>query len=156
MPYRSKVIRNQRNDDDDGNDDYVFLAPQAPSLMKKAKKKKASASGDKSNGSKGAIDEILSYKLSPKVFGPKVFGAAKSTHGSNKNLSKAKRRLSIEPNQESEKKISSIKNREFSVWGSLQDLEMLNRLDIGNSADQRIFRRDFMEPAYSEPDLLVS
>lgn len=156
LPYRSKIIRNQRNDDDDGNDDYVFLAPQAPPLMKKAKKKKASASGDKSNSSKGSIDEILSYKLSPKVFGPKVFGAAKPTHGSNKNLSKAKRRLSIEPSPESDRKMCSIKNREFSVWGSLQDLEMLNRLDIGNSADQRIFRRDFLEPAYSEPDLLVS
>lgn len=148
LPYRSKVDSKPKYDD---NDDYVFLAPQAPLLAKKVKKKKASMPGEKSNGPKAAIDDILSYKLSPKVF-----GVAKPNHGSNKQLNKAKRRLSVEPKTEDERKICSIKNRDFSVWGSLQDLEMLNRLDIVNSADQRISRKDFMEPAYSEPDLVVS
>lgn len=143
LPHRSEMeIRSQPNDDE--NDDYVFLAPQAPPLMKKVKKKKASVAP------KSAMDEMMSYKLSPKVFGP--------SKGSNNHLNKAKRRLSIEPKSESEsnRKMCSIRNRDFSIWGSLQDLEMLNRLDIGNSADQRISRRDFLEPAYSEPDLLVS
>lgn len=148
LPCRSN-IRTQPNDNI--NDDYVFLAPQAPPLMKKAKKKKASTPGEKSSGPKGPMDEILSYKLSPKVF-----GATKPSNGGQKQLNKAKRRLSIEPKLESDRKVCSIKNRDFSVWGSLQDLEMLNRLDIGNTADQRISRRDFLEPAYSEPDLLVS
>lgn len=145
LPYRSKTNSNPIDDD---NDDYVFLAPQAPPLNKKAKKKKPP--GEKSNGAKSTIDEILSYKLSPKVF-----GVAKPNHDSNKE-NKAKRRLSVEPKSDTERQVCSIKNRDFSVWGSLQDLEMLNRLDIGNSADQRISRRDFLEPAYSEPDLLVS
>lgn len=147
LPYRSK-INSKQNDDE--NDDYVFLAPQAPPLTKKAKKKKASASGDKLNGAKSTIDEILSYKLSPKVF-----GVAKPNHDCGKQ-NKAKRRLSVEPKTDADMKICSIKNRDFNVWGSLQDLEMLNRLEIGNSADQRICRRDFLEPAYSEPDLVVS
>lgn len=147
LPYRSKV-KTKPNDDGD-NDDYVFLAPQAPPLTKKAKKKKSS--GDRSmNGAKSAIDEILSYKLSPKVF-----GVAKP-HRDNNKENKAKRRLSIEPKSQADRSVCSIKNRDFNVWGSLQDLEMLSRLDIGISADQRISRRDFMEPAYSEPDLLVS
>lgn len=133
---------------DDENGDYVFLAPQAPPLTKKAKKKKPMTPGEKA---KSTIDEILSYKLSPKVF-----GVAKPKDSDNKQSNKAKRRLSVEPKSETEKSVRSIKNRDFSVWGSLQDLEMLNRLDIGNSADQRVSRRDFMEPAYSEPDLLVS
>lgn len=148
LPHRSKINNKLKEDE---NDDYVFLAPQAPPLMKKVKKKKSSSSGDKSNGSKGAVNDILSYKLSPKVF-----GVAKPNQTNNKQINKAKRRLSIDPKPEGEKKIACIKNRDFSVWGSLQDLEMLNRLDIGSSADQRVCRRDFMEPAYSEPDLLVS
>lgn len=148
LPYRPKAHSKPKYDD---NDDYVFLAPQAPPLAKKVKKKKASTPGDKSNGAKGALDDILSYKLSPKVF-----GVAKPNHGSNKQLNKAKRRLSVEPRPDNDRKVCSIKNRDFSVWGSLQDLEMLNRLDIGHSADQRISRKDFMEPAYSEPDLVVS
>lgn len=147
LPHRSKIDKPKYDD----NDDYVFLAPQAPPLAKKVKKKKASTPGEKSNGPKSAIDDILSYKLSPKVF-----GVAKPTHSSSKQLNKAKRRLSVEPKIESDRNVCSIKNRDFSVWGSLQDLEMLNRLDIGNSADQRISRKDFMEPAYSEPDLVVS
>lgn len=148
LPLRSKVSSKPKEDD---NDDYVFLAPQAPPLAKKVKKKKASTISDKSNGAKGAVDDILSYKLSPKVF-----GVAKPNQENNKQPNKAKRRLSIEPKTDGERKMCSIKNRDFSVWGSLQDLEMLNRLDIGTSADQRVCRQDFMEPAYSEPDLLVS
>lgn len=143
LPCRSKAKQA-----DDENGDYVFLAPQAPPLTKKIKKKKATTPGDKP---KGKIDEILSYKLSPKVF-----GVAKPSHGDSSKTNKAKRRLSIEPKTGTDKNVRSIKNRDFSVWGSLQDLEMLNRLDIGNSADQRVSRRDFLEPAYSEPDLLVS
>lgn len=145
LPYRSKG-NGKQNDD---NDDYVFLAPQAPPLTKKAKKKRASI--DKSmSGAKSAIDEILSYKLSPKVF-----GVSKPHRDNNNKENKAKRRLSVEPKTQPDRSVCSIKNRDFNVWGSLQDLEMLSRLDIGISADQRISRRDFMEPAYSEPDLLV-
>lgn len=140
LPSRSKP-----ND----NDDYVFLAPQAPPISKKAKKKHKKTDSDKSSS---IVDEILSYKLSPKVF-----GVAKPQHGSNKELSKAKRRLSIDSKENPDKMVCSIKNRDYSVWGSLQDLEMLNRLDISQpTADQRTSRRDFLEPAYSEPDLLVS
>lgn len=145
LPHRSHV----QPTDDAENGDYVFLAPQAPPLIKKSKKKKAMTPGDKP---KSTIDEILSYKLSPKVF-----GVAKPNPGDNKQQpNKAKRRLSIEPKSDTDKNRCSIKNRDFSVWGSLQDFEMLNRMDIGNSADQRVSRRDFLEPAYSEPDLLVS
>lgn len=147
LPYRSKANSNTNNDDEN---DYVFLAPQAPPLTKKAKKKRAS--GDRSMNSsttKSAIDEILSYKLSPKVFG------VSKPHRDNNKENKAKRRLSVEPKSQADRSVCSIKNRDFNVWGSLQDLEMLSRLDIANSADQRISRRDFMEPAYSEPDLLV-
>lgn len=145
LPYRSNA---NTNNNDDENGDYVFLAPQAPPLVKRAKKKKTI--NDKPNGTKSTFDEILSYKLSPKVF-----GVAKPNHDSNKE-NKAKRRLSIEPKSEAERKICSIKNQDFNVWGSLQDLEMLNQLDINNSTDQRTLKRDFLEPAYSEPDLLVS
>lgn len=151
LPSRSKA--NSKSIDGDENGEYVFLAPQAPPITKRAKKKKTSANSgnNKSNGATSTIDEILSYKLSPKVFGVK-----KPSHESSKNQNKAKRRLSIEPKTDTERKVCSIKNRDFSIWGSLQDLEMLNRLDISNTADQRINRRDFLEPAYSEPDLLVS
>lgn len=145
LPYRS-ITNTKSNDDENG--DYVFLAPQAPPLVKRAKKKKTT--NDKTNGTKSTFDEILSYKLSPKVF-----GVAKPNHDNNKE-NKAKRRLSIEPKSDVERKVCSIKNRDFNVWGSLQDLEMLNQLDINNSPDQRTIKRDFLEPAYSEPDLLVS
>lgn len=139
LPFRSKKASKTLNDDDN-NDDYVFLAPQAPPISKKTKKMV-----DK--------NQILSYKLSPKVF-----GVSKPHHESDKELSKAKRRLSIESIKENvNKTVCSIKNRDFSVWGSLQDLEILNRLEINQrTADQRTVRRDFLEPAYSEPDLLVS
>lgn len=146
LPYRSKANSKTNNHDDN---DYVFLAPQAPPLMKKAKKKKSTGDRSMNCTTKSAIDEILSYKLSPKVF-----GVAKP-HRDNNKENKAKRRLSVEPKSQADRSVCSIKNRDFNVWGSLQDLEMLSRLDIGNSADQRISRRDFMEPAYSEPDLLV-
>lgn len=145
LPHRSKT----KNRHDGDNDDYVFLAPQAPPLTKKPKKKRASFDRSMS-GAKSAIDDILSYKLSPKVF-----GVAKPHRDANNKANKAKRRLSVEPKPQPEKSVCSIKNRDFNVWGSLQDLEMLNRTDTAISADQRISRRDFMEPAYSEPDLLV-
>lgn len=146
LPYRSKANSKTNNDDDN---DYVFLAPQAPPLTKKAKKKRASGDRSMNSTTKCAIDEILSYKLSPKVFG------VSKPHRDNNKENKAKRRLSVEPKSQADRSVCSIKNRDFNVWGSLQDLEMLSRLDITNSADQRISRRDFMEPAYSEPDLLV-
>lgn len=132
-----------------GNDDYVFLAPQVPPLTKKIKKKRTSTNVDISNGARDTTNDIQSYKLSPKVF-----GVAKPNY--EKPLNKAKRRLSVEMKTDTDEKVCSIKSRDFSVWGSLQDLEMLNRLEIGISADQRISRRDFLEPAYSEPDLVVS
>lgn len=150
LPSRSNKTNKTLNIDDN-NDDYVFLAPQAPPISKKTKKKQKKATPDKTNHS--FVDEILSYKLSPKVF-----GVSKPHHESDKELSKAKRRLSIESIKENvNKTVCSIKNRDFSVWGSLQDLEILNRLEINQqTADQRTVRRDFLEPAYSEPDLLVS
>lgn len=122
-----------------------------PPLTKKIKKKRTSTNIHISNGAKDTTNDILSYKLSPKVF-----GVAKPNHETNKPLNKAKRRLSVELKTDTDEKVCSIKNRDFSVWGSLQDLEMLNRLEIGISADQRISRRDFLEPAYSEPELVVS
>lgn len=149
LPSRSNKTCNPSNMDDN-NDDYVFLAPQAPPMSKKTKKKQKKATPDKTNYS--FVDEILSYKLSPKVF-----GVSKPHHGSDKELSRAKRRLSIESKENVKKTVCSIKKGDFSVWGSLQDLEILNRLEITQqTADQRTVRRDFLEPAYSEPDLLVS
>lgn len=149
LPSRSNKTSKTSNIDDN-NDDYVFLAPQAPTISKKTKKKQKKPTPDKTNHS--FVDEILSYKLSPKVF-----GVLKPHHGSDKELSKAKRRLSIESKENVNKSVCSIKNRDFGVWGSLQDLEILNRLEINQqTADQRTVRRDFLEPAYSEPDLLVN
>lgn len=150
LPSRSNKTGKTSSNIGDNNDDYVFLAPQAPPISKKTKKKQKKTTPDKTNHS--SVDEILSYKLSPKVF-----GVSKPHHGSDKDLSKAKRRLSIESKENVNKTVCSIKNRDFSVWGSLQDLEILNRLEIKQeTADQRTVRRDFLEPAYSEPDLLVS
>lgn len=150
LPSRSKINSKHpaTNDNDNENDDYVFLAPQAPPITKKNKKKHKKLTDPPEKTNTSIIDEILSYKLSPKVF-----GVAKPQHGSNSKLSKAKRCLSIELKENCDKNVCSIKNRDFSVWGSLQDFEMLNRLDI---SQETASRRDFLEPAYSEPDLLVS
>lgn len=148
LPYRSEVKNHSNSENDDEN--YIFLAPQAPSLMKRSKNKKLSGSGDKPNGSNGVMDEILSHN-SPK---PKVFGT--KAHKSGKHLGKVKRTLSIDTKPENEEKLCSTRSRDFSAWASLQDLEMLNRLDIENSSDERSSKRDFLEPAYSEPNLLVS
>lgn len=145
LPYRSK-LKNHSNSEND-NEDYIFLAPQAPPLMKRSKNKKLSGSFDKPNGSKDVTDLNKSPKI--KVFGTKA-------HRSGKHLNKVKRKLSIDTKPETDEKLCSTRSRDFSVWGSLQDLEMLKRLDIKNSSDTWSSKRDFLEPAYSEPNLLVS
>lgn len=154
LPSRSK--HTVTND----SDDYVFLAPQALPMAKKSRKKskKAPGSVDKSNGA--LLDDFLSASI---VYYKNRLtrSVGKENHNDNKvnqlplasktSNSKAKRRLSIDPKDN----VCSIKNRDFSVWGSLQDLEMLNRLDI-NPDGPSTPTRDLLEPSYSEPDLLVS
>lgn len=149
----------QTNDETD--DDYVFLAPQAPPTKRHTKKSKKPPKSVKAVTDRTSTEDLLSYKLSPKVFGvAKPIASAIS-----QKLSSSKRRLSM--GNESTKENSdtnnmcNIKNREFNVWGSLQDLEMLNKLGdtrrCSISDDGSHSRRDFtLEAACSEPDLTVS
>lgn len=138
----------------DDTDDYVFLAPQALPIGKKSRKKakKSPGSAEKSNGA--LLDDFLSASIVyyknrlTKSIGKENQVDNRITKSGN---SKAKRRLSIDPKEN----LCSIKNRDFSVWGSLQDLEVLNRLDINRNGPATP-THDLMEPSYSEPDLLVS
>lgn len=142
-------------------DDYVFLAPPVPPSKKSSRTQKKSVlsanrrksnSRDLKSADSKASDELLSYKLSPKVFGISKPGKTKS-----ENLSRAKERLSLgsETKENDDRTTCSIRNRDYSVWGSLQDFEMLSKLshsDIPNLTT----KRDFLESAHSEPDLMVS
>lgn len=148
-PPRTRYkTRNECND----NDDYVFLAPQVPTSKRLTKKPKKSSS-HKLNYSKEP-NELLSYKLSPKVF-----GVAKPISASNENLSSAKRRLSIGNDDSKEncdkKNVCCVKKRDFNLWGSLQDLEILNKLSDNRQGADRTTKKDFLDNAYSEPDLTV-
>lgn len=155
LPSRSKQTAKVTND----TGDYVFLAPQALPIGKKSRKKqkKGPGSAEKPNGA--LLDDFLSASIVyyknrlTKSIGKENQCDNKVDHSlpSKPTESKAKRRLSIDPKDN----VCSIKNRDFSVWGSLQDLEMLNRLDISRNGSTSSVR-DFLEPSYSEPDLLVS
>lgn len=145
---------------DETDDEYVFLPPIAPPAKRHTKKSKKPPPAMTTAG-RTSTEDLLSYKLSPKVFGvAKPIAAANS-----QKLSSSKRRLSmgsetVKENSDSSN-VCNIKNHEFNVWGSLQDLEMLNRLggtrrsSVGT--DVANLRRDStLEAAYSEPDLTVS
>lgn len=150
LPSRSKQAAKVTDD----TDDYVFLAPQALPIGKKSRKKakKSPGSAEKSNGA--LLDDFLSASI---VYyrNRLTRSIGKENQADNKmaktGSSKAKRRLSIDPKEN----LCSIKDRDFSVWGSLQDLEVLSRLDISRNGPSTP-TRDLMEPSYSEPDLLVS
>lgn len=162
LPSRLKNTTKPSTD----NDDYVFLAPQAIPSTKRMKKKlkKTPNSNEKSNAA--LLDEFLSasivyYKnrLTKSINGkentPESETKLNSSDMKNRQCSsKAKRRLSIDFKEHFDRNVCSIKNRDFNVWGSLQDLEMLNRLEINQQC--KAFKRNVLEPAYSEPELLVS
>lgn len=152
-------ISSQTNDETD--DDYVFLAPQAPSTKRHMKKSKKPPKTAMASVERTPTEDLLSYKLSPKVFGvAKPIASAIS-----QKLSSSKRRLSMGSESAKENcdtnNVCNIKNRDFNVWGSLQDLEMLNKMGETRrssiSGDAGHLRRDFtLEAAFSEPDLTVS
>lgn len=128
--------------------EYVFLMPQKPLNKKVIKKRKkptpASTKLPLPNFTQfEQLDEILSYKLSPKVF-----GVVKPTYASSENLKTSSRQYKAKENCDTSNFYSS--KNDVNGWGSLQNL---NDLDCNT---ENFHKRDFLESAHSEPDLMVS
>lgn len=104
--------------------DHFFLPPKPVKRSKKQTKQN-------SNGST-TNDRLLSYKLSPKVF-----GVLRPTSASVEDLTVKSRKTN--------KRIS-----DGVIWGSLQELRMMA------TGDNNLNRNTFVEGTYSEPDIAVS
>lgn len=113
---------------------HVFALPKAVKKTKKSSKNKPSCDdisiGSSAKSSNNESDKLMSYKLSPKVF-----GVSRPVSMSFENLlstSNSKNKQTIDEN--------------FSVWGSLQELRSS---DIIHKSSV-----NYLEGTYSEPNLV--
>lgn len=132
------------------DDEYVFLMPQQPLTKKVVKKrKKPTPASTKlpitniTQFERDQLNDLLSYKLSPKVF-----GVVKPTYASSENLASSNRQYETKENCDNSNFYSS--KDDVNSWGSLRNL---NDLECITSHFQK---KDFLESAHSEPDLMVS
>lgn len=131
------------------HDEHVFVAPQPPSTKANAKKSKL-PTGKPPHNDKD--EQLITYKLSPKVFGvtkPPAYENAPPTAkpkrhslGGGGGSKKEKR----------DKSTSALAN--FSVWGSLQSLPTVGAI-VKLQEPPKKEKKNFLEPAISEPDLTV-
>lgn len=119
-------------------DDHVFATPQQP----KPVPKKSKSSTNKLPKSQKS-DQLLSYKLSPKVFGVKK--PSSISGDKDYSLKKAKKKPCTKEKCDELLSAQSV----FHVWGSLQNLPVAARTTPKKGAK-------VLEPAFSEPDLTVS
>lgn len=136
------------------NDDHLFVAPQPPSGRGYSKKNKLPSG--KQPTLNETDDQLLSYKLSPKVFGvtkPPAYENAPKTKAKRHSLGSGG---ASKKDKRDKSTASTLAN--FSVWGSLQSLPTVGAMTRLNeqTAAKRETNKQFLEPAFSEPDLTVS
>lgn len=133
----------------DNEDDYVFLAPQPPVHKRQGKKPKSLQQKP------ARTDPPAQYRAHPHKLSPKVFGMQNIIK--LKSPSKSRRRLSMSNEADTDKENAGDAQRgTFSVWGSLQDLEALNRVSHKSGSKHSENEDDeCIEAACSEPDLTV-
>lgn len=128
------------------SDNHIFVAPQPPSGKSFVKKSKPSIEKLLLSNKN---DQLLTYKLSPKVFGvtkPPAYETAPA--------SKPKRHSLGGGGRDKHNKLSTSL-ASFSIWGSLQSLPTVSAIPNQQNATKKE-KKVSLEPAYSEPDLTVS
>lgn len=120
--------------------DFHFLAPHALPALRKKKMSLNAASNELT------FNDSSSHKLRANVF-----DVISPDQSDRKNQSeKARARTTSEYEESAQDSECMIKDN----WGSLQDFDLLNKQAI-NSYDSPKTKKNVLEPAYSEPNLLV-
>lgn len=147
------IARKTRASMSQTNDDHLFVAPQPPPIKTKGRRSLLGKLTQTDKTDKN--DQLLTYKLSPKVFGVTkpsttttavIEAAAPPPKVTNKKNP---------TNKEKRDRRNSTPLMNFSVWGSLQSLPTVSAMARGHDIPKKE-KKKHLEPAFSEPDLTVS